>query len=69
MNINYFQKEEIRKGIENRHYYLKIARRSMQANHIGDIHVFSSLAEKEQAKLDELTKWYDIQSLTLKNIF
>lgn len=48
-------RDEVKKGVSNRHFYLRLARQFGKMNQIGDMHTYSQLAEREQIRLDEIT--------------
>jgi hypothetical protein len=58
MRILPLHKDKIKRHIENRHYYLRMAKIAIMLKHAGDVQMFCHLAEVEQQELDQLEKWY-----------
>jgi hypothetical protein len=63
MIVSLYQREQIKRHIADRHYYLKQAHQSIKLKQIGEMHTFCKLAEIEQENLDVLTKWYGNQHI------
>lgn len=63
VNVSTFQRQEIKKYIADRHYYLKQARQSIRLKQISEMHTFCKLAETAQEHLDLFAKWYGIQNI------
>jgi hypothetical protein len=61
--VSLYQKEQIRKHIADRHYYLKQAHQSFKLKQISEMHAFCSLAEKEQESLDVFAAWHGTHNI------
>ena len=55
------KREVIGRRQKDRHYYLEMARLSAKRREITDMHLFSELAEREQAAIDHYCYWYPPQ--------
>jgi len=63
MRISAYVTNEIRRRIKDRHYYLRMARISIKLKNEGDMHMFCSLAEREQRHIDEFARWHPTYKL------
>jgi len=55
--IPFHLKAELAKLEKNRHYYLKLAYRYLKLKDFSEMQLFSSLAEKEQERIEAIIRW------------